>query len=114
MGRPGQFEKGDPRINRGGRPRKPDNTEEKGKLAWDEACAMLENEDLKPELRFQIIKFIAEFAYGKPAQQLDVQADIEADAKVSMIEGMSLAKRKKALDAALKIYEQDANKKNKR
>lgn len=100
-----QFKKGQS-GNPGGRPKKPINTAEMGERAWKEACAMLED-DLRPELRFQVIKFITEFAYGKPAQQLDVQADVSADATISTIEGMSLAKRKRALDAALKAYGED-------
>jgi len=101
----GSFVKGDERINRGGRPKKPENTAEKGKAAWDQACAMLDDPDLRPDLRFQVIKFITEFAFGKPAQAVDVVADVEANTNVSMIETMSLSKRGAAMKKALEVYE---------
>lgn len=101
------FVKGDPRINRGGRPKKPENTDLMGAKAWEKACAMLEDPDLRSDLRFQVIKFIYESAYGKPQQALDVTAEVEADANVSMIETMSLSKRGTAMKKALEAYEKN-------
>ena len=113
MANAGQFTKDDPRRAKGGRPKKPDWLKGKGEEALRFAYEVMLDEHSKTELRMQAARMLVEYDLGKPQQSVDVTADIEADAKVSMIEGMSLAKRKKALDAALKIYEQDSNKSDK-
>ena len=108
-----QFKKGyDPRRGKSpGRPPKPDWIKGKGEEALKKAYEIMNRDGMHPTLVLQAAKMIAEYDLGKPKQSVDVTADIEADAKVSMIDGMSLSKRKKALDAALKIYEQDSNNK---
>ena len=98
-----QFKKGKS-GNPGGRPRKPDNTEKMGKLAWDKACAMLEDPDLRPDQRFQVCKFVVEFAYGKPQQSVDVVADVGEETMDAM-RGMGLKERIEAVQAALEAYE---------
>lgn len=81
-----------------------------GKLAWAKACEMLEDPDLRADLRFQVAKFVYEAAYGKPQQALDVTADVESDAKVSMVETMSLSKRGEAMKKAIDAYEKGSDK----
>ena len=58
------------------------------------------------ELALQAAKMLAEYDLGKPVQTMDIQADVEADAKVSVIETMSLSKRGTAMKKALEAYEQ--------
>lgn len=99
--------------NPGGRPPKPEWLKGKGEEALKKAYEIMNSKGVRPELQLQAARMIAEYDLGKPQQTLDVNADVDARASVSTIEGMSLSKRKKALDAALKIYGQDAAKKNK-
>lgn len=97
--------------NPSGRPKIPDDIKAMLKGATPDACRLLcetiNNPNEKTELRVKCAEIVLDRVYGKPQQSVDLQADIDATANVSMIEGMSLAKRKKALDAALKIYESD-------
>ena len=100
-----QFKKGAPSGNPGGRPKKPEWLKGKGEEALRKAYEIMTNKDTRPDLALQAAKLLIEYDIGKPVQALDINADVDARASVSMIEGMSLAKRKAALDAALQIYE---------
>ena len=103
-----QFKKGNQlgKVN-GGRPKKPEWLKGKGEEALRYAYDVMLDENNKTELRMQAARMLIEYDLGKPAQALDISADVSADATISTIEGMSLAKRKRALDAALKAYGED-------
>lgn len=103
----GQFKPNDPRRAKGGRPKKPDWLKGKGEEALKKAYEIMMDDSNKPELVLQAARMLIEYDLGKPAQALDISADVSADATISTIEGMSLAKRKRALDAALKAYGED-------
>lgn len=101
-----QFKKGNQlgKVN-GGRPKKPEWLKGKGEEALRYAYDVMQDENNRTELRMQAARMLVEYDLGKPQQSVDLSADIDATAKISTIEGMSLAKRKKALDAAIKVYE---------
>ena len=103
-----QFKKGNQlgKVN-GGRPKKPEWLKGKGEEALKKAYEIMLSDTARPELQLQAARMIAEYDLGKPQQTLDVNADIVADAQVSMIETMSLSKRGTAMKKALEAYEKN-------
>ena len=104
-----QFKKGNQLgRNPGGRPKKPDWLKGKGEEALRFAYEVMMNEDNKTDLRMQAARMLVEYDIGKPAQKLDVTAEVDASAQVSMIETMSLSKRGTAMKKALEAYEKNS------
>lgn len=101
----GYFTKDDPRRAKGGRPKKPEWLKGKGEEALRKAYEIMTSEDTRPDLALQAAKLLIEYDIGKPVQALDINADVEANASVSMIETMSLSKRGAAMKKALEVYE---------
>ena len=101
-----QFKKGNQlgKIN-GGRPKKPDWLRGKGEEALRKAYEIMTDEKTRPDLALQAAKILIEYDIGKPIQALDINADVSADAKVSMVETMSLSKRGEAMKKAIEAYE---------
>ena len=91
--------------NPGGRPTKPEWLKGKGVEALQKAYDIMTDESTKPELVLQAARMLAEYDLGKPAQSLDISADVEANTNVSVIETMSLSKRGAAMKKALEAYE---------
>lgn len=106
----GYFKPDDPRRAKGGRPKKPEWLKGKGEEALKKAYEIMTSEDTKPDLALQAAKLLIEYDIGKPVQALDINADVEANTNVSMIETMSLSKRGAAMKKALEIYEKDQQK----
>jgi len=91
----------------GGRPKKPEWLKGKGEEALRKAYDIMTDENTKPDLALQAAKLLIEYDLGKPVQALDINADVEANANVSMIETMSLSKRGAAMKKALEVYEKN-------
>jgi hypothetical protein len=67
----------------------------------------MQDDKQKVDLRMQAARMLVEYDIGKPAQKLDVTAEVDANAQVSMIETMSLSKRGTAMKKALEAYEKN-------
>ena len=99
-----QFKKGNTLGHRG-RPPKPEWLKGKGEEALKKAYEIMTDADTKPELALQAAKLLIEYDLGKPIQALDINAEVDAEAKVSVLETMSLSKRGEAMKKALEVYE---------
>jgi len=101
-----QFKKGNQlgKIN-GGRPKKPDWLRGKGEEALKKAYEIMTDEKTRPDLALQAAKILIEYDIGKPIQALDINADVNAEAQVSVLETMSLSKRGEAMRKAIEAYE---------
>ena len=99
----GSFVKGDPRINRSGRPRRSEWIRGKGDQALMKAYEIMMNGDVKPELQLQAAKMLAEYDLGKARQA--PEAVSKADGKTDALEGMSLSERGEAMRRAVEAYE---------
>lgn len=100
-----QFKKGAPSGNPGGRPKKPEWLKGKGEEALRFAYDVMQNEENKTELRMQAARMLVEYDLGKPQQSVDLSADVDANAQVSILNTMSLSKRGEAMKKALEVYE---------
>lgn len=103
----GRFIKG---YGGGGRKQKPSWLNGKGEDALRYAYHVMQDEEANATLRLQAARMLAEYDLGKPAQALDISADVDADARVSVIETMSLSERGRAMQAAIEAYEQGGKK----
>ncbi len=99
----GSFVPGDPRINRGGRPKRQEWLRGKGGQALKKADEIMMNGEVKPELQLQAAKMLAEYDLGKGRQAPETDAD--ADAKTDALERMSLSARAEAMRRAIEAYE---------
>ena len=106
-----QFKKGNQlgKVN-GGRPKKPEWLKGKGEEALRKAYDIMTDEKTRPDLALQAAKLLIEYDLGKPVQTLDVNADVSADAQVSVMETMSLSKRAEAMKKAIEAYEKGCDK----
>ncbi len=93
--------------NPGGRPTKPEWLKGKGEEALRFAYSIMNDIECKAELRMQAARMLAEYDLGKPAQALDISADVDANTRVRVIETMSLSKRGAAMKKALEVYEKN-------
>ena len=98
----GSFVAGDPRINRGGRPKKREWLRGKGEQALKKAYEIMMNGEVKPELQLQAAKMLAEYDLGKARQTPETAA---AEAKTDALERMSLSERGEAMRRAIEAYE---------
>jgi len=101
-----QFKKGNQLGHRGRTP-KPEWLKGKGEEALRFAYEVMQDDKQKVDLRMQAARMLVEYDIGKPAQKLDVTAEVDANAQVSMIETMSLSKRGTAMKKALEAYEKN-------
>ena len=106
-----QFKKGNQlgKVN-GGRPKKPEWLKGKGEEALRKAYDIMTDEKTRPDLALQAAKLLIEYDLGKPVQTLDVNADVSADAQISVMESMSLSKRAEAMKKAIEAYEKGSDK----
>lgn len=95
-----QFKKGNQlgKVN-GGRPKKPEWLKGKSEDALKVCYEIMQNEDEKSTDRLAAARIIIEHDLGKPAQQLQVEAEIGEETRKALEERMTLDDAKGIVEA---------------
>lgn len=98
-----QFKKGQS-GNPGGRPKKDPAYKGLGSRCVDELKALLDDKSTPNAVRVQICKIIMEYDFGKPAQQIQLEADLGEKTQEALFPKLTLAEKQAKIKSAMEKY----------